>query len=387
MVDLDHFKYINDTLGHNTGDQVIRAVATALDERVRASDTLARLGGDEFAMILPHSDREMAELVAGNLLATISDLRVDAPEREVRVSASIGIVIVDDDDELDENAILAAADLAMYEAKDAGRDRCVVHDIENDSLTRASARLDWSDRIRRALQHDLFVIHYQPIVDLADRSNCSYEALIRMADETGEPIGPDVFLYIADRYGLMPAIDRWVIRDVITTHASDKLPTGANVSLNISPRSLTDFGILDLIERLIAEHHIDPRRLTFEVTETAAIAQIDDARRFGRRLKHSGAASRLMTSGPALDPSLPQAPALRHIKIDGDFVRGITDNPDDRLLVEALGPMQPPRNAQETVAEYVNDEQTIELLRRLGVDYAQGYYLGRPTPTEALCHA
>ncbi|MGA2929377.1 MAG: GGDEF domain-containing phosphodiesterase, partial [Solirubrobacteraceae bacterium] len=204
------------------------------------------------------------------------------------MSGSIGIVVVDARQQVNEDDLLVAADLAMYDAKDAGRDRYALHDATDASQSRASARLNWSYRIRRALQNDLFVLYYQPIVDLSDRSQRRYEALLRMVDEPGEPVEPDTFLYVADRYGLMPAIDRWVVRRVVTTLASGQLPAGATVALNISSRSLTDTGLLDLIEELLAENNIDPGRLIFEVTESAAISRIEQARSFGRRLQQLG---------------------------------------------------------------------------------------------------
>ncbi|MGO9891381.1 MAG: putative bifunctional diguanylate cyclase/phosphodiesterase [Solirubrobacteraceae bacterium] len=386
MVDLDHFKYVNDTLGHGAGDQVIRAVADALSARLRVTDTLARLGGHEFAIMLPNSSRASAQLLATELLTTIAGLRVDAADREVQVSASIGIVVVDELGEFDENSLLAAADLAMYEAKEAGRDRYAFHDSKNGNQVRATERLNWSHRIRQALHDDLFVLHYQPIIKLADPSQRRYEALIRMADQPGEPIEPGVFLYIADRYGLMPAIDRWVIRRVITSLASGRLPDGASVAVNVSARSLTDSGLVALVERLIGEYRIDPHRLSFEVTETAAISKMDEAKLFGRRLQRLGCGFALDDFGTGFG-SFYQLKHLPYdtIKIDGDFIHGIATNPEDQLLVEALVRVAKGTH-KKTVAEFVGDEATVRLLQELGVDYWQGYHLGRPVPAEQLPH-
>jgi EAL domain-containing protein (putative c-di-GMP-specific phosphodiesterase class I) len=302
----------------------------------------------------------------------------------VRVSGSIGIVVVDARQQVNEDDLLVAADLAMYDAKDAGRDRYALHDATDASQSRASARLNWSYRIRRALQHDLFVLYYQPIVDLSDHSQRRYEALIRMVDEPGEPVEPDTFLYVADRYGLMPAIDRWVVRRVVTTLASGQLPAGATVALNISSRSLTDTGLLDLIEELLAENNIDPGRLIFEVTESAAISRIEQARSFGRRLQQLGCGIALDDFGTGYGSfiHLKQLP-YSYIKIDGEFIRNLPTNNNDRLVVQALATLAQGMG-KKTVAEFVGDDETIALLRELGVDYAQGYHLGRPAPPDQL---
>jgi diguanylate cyclase (GGDEF)-like protein/PAS domain S-box-containing protein len=384
IIDLDHFKYINDTLGHPVGDRVIRAVAEALSTRLRDSDTVARLGGDEFAILLPQTNRDAAQRVAQELVETLAELQITTPGHELRVSGSIGIVVVDGHDQLNEDDLLAAADLAMYEAKDAGRDRYAIHDATDGSQTRASARLNWSHRIRQALQNDLFVLYYQPIIDLADPTERRYEALIRMVDEPGEPVEPDTFLYIADRYGLMPAIDRWVTGRVVSTLASGQLPNNAIVALNISPRSLTDTALLDLIERLLAEHRIDPRRLIFEVTESAAISRIEQAQSFGRRLQTLGCGFALDDFGTGFGSfiHLKQLP-YGYIKIDGEFVHAMAHNDNDRLLVQALATLAHGMG-KKTVAEFVGDDETVALLRELGVDYAQGYHLGRPTPPDQL---
>ena len=384
IIDLDHFKYINDTLGHRVGDQVIRAVADALRTRLRDSDTVARLGGDEFAILLPQTDRDAAQQVAQELVQTLSQLPITAPGQQLQVSASIGIVVVDGHQQANEDDLLAAADLAMYEAKDAGRDRYAIHDATDGSQTRASAKLNRSSRIRRALQNDLFVLYYQPIVDLADHSQRRYEALIRMIDQPGEPVEPDTFLYIADRYGLMPAIDRWVIRRVITTLASGQLPAGATVALNISPRSLTDTGLLDLIERLLADRNIEPQRLIFELTETAAIGNIDEAREFAHRLHVRGCRFALDDFGAGFGSfyylkTLP----FDFFKIDGEFIRDVVESPMDQLVVEAIVGIAR-GTGKKTIAEFVPDAQTAALLARCGVDYAQGYHVGRPAPADQL---
>jgi diguanylate cyclase (GGDEF)-like protein/PAS domain S-box-containing protein len=384
LVKLDRLKHVNDTFGHRVGDQVIRAAAGALRTRMRRSDTVARLGDHEFAVLLPQSSLDAAKAVANELVGLLADLRVDTEQQQLQVSASIGVVVVERDEEFDEEALLAAADLAMYDAKEAGRDRYAVYDPKRGSRVNSGERLNWSDRIRRALQDDTFVLFYQPIANVSDGSNACYEALIRMADQPGDQVPPGAFLDIAERYGLMLAIDRWVTRRVITALASGELPAGATIALNVSPRSLTDEGLLDLVERLLGEGRIAPQRLIFELTESAAISHLDEAKRFGRRLQRLGCGFALDDFGTGFGSFF----HLRYlpyglVKIDGDFVRGMTADRNDQLLVQALVGVAKGMG-KKTVAEFVGDEQTLALLRELGVDYAQGFHIGRPVPAEDL---
>ncbi len=382
MIDIDQFKHINDTLGHRVGDEVIRAVADVLTARIRETDTVARFGGDEFAVLLPGADPESAHLIAGDLIELIGDIRIDAGERQISGSASIGVVVARPSDRYNQDTLIAAADLAMYEAKDAGRRRFSVYDSNKDEWGGASRRFDWSQRIRDALDDDAFVLHYQPIVDLTDGSNGRYEALIRLPDDNGELVLPGTFLYIADRYGLMPAIDRWVTRAVITRLANGELPGGATIAVNISPRSLTDTSLLDHVEQLLVEHQVPASQLIFEVTESAAITQLETAKRFGRGLQRLGCGFALDDFGTGFGSffHLKHLP-YGYIKIDGDFVHGMTTNDNDRLLVEALVNIAKGMN-KKTIAEFVGDDETTSLLRRLGVDYGQGYHLGKPVPLD-----
>jgi EAL domain-containing protein (putative c-di-GMP-specific phosphodiesterase class I) len=205
-----------------------------------------------------------------------------------------------------------------------------------------------------------------------------------LADTPGEIVEPGTFLYIAERYGLMPAIDRWVITHIINALGSEMLPPGAIIAVNISAGSLTDTTLLDLVDRLLDEHQVAAEQLIFEVTESTALGRMDQAQRFGRRVQHLGAGFALDDFGTGFGTftqikNLPYT----HIKIDGEFIRGITSNPNDRILVEALVGIANGMG-KKTVAEFVGDDQTMAVLRELGVDYAQGYHLGRPTPANQL---
>ncbi|MEI2702030.1 MAG: EAL domain-containing protein [Baekduia sp.] len=385
LLDLDHFKYINDSLGHNVGDQVLCAVADALRGRLAATDLVARLGGDEFACVLARTDHDAAEGVAAELMDVVRTVTVQAGDRELHISASAGVVCATELAEPDADSMLAAADLAMYEAKEAGRDRYAVHDPSADGRHLASERLNWSHRIRQALDGEGFVLHYQAIVGLHEEGVPHYEALIRLADPALPSLAlPGLFLPVAERYGLMPAVDRWVATEVIRALAEDEFHPKATIALNVSAYSLADSSLLDLVERLLDEAGVDPSRLCFEVTESIAISKLESAKAFGDRLRALGCAFALDDFGTGFG-SFTHVKHLPYgiIKIDGDFIGGLATSTRDRAVVEALVHLARATGTL-TVAECVGDGTTVELLRELGVDMAQGFYLGRPAPAAAV---
>lgn len=382
LIDLDNFKEINDSLGHSVGDDVLRAVAGALRARLRESDVVARLGGDEFAVLLPETDLTGAEVAASGIVEAIRSCEVVLGDgRTVHVTASTGVAAFDELEDPTDESLLIAADLAMYKAKDSGRDRIALHRPQDGGAVRAAARLSWSHRIRRALDHDLFALHYQPIVELSSGRVERYEALVRLDDsKDGRLVPPNVFLYIADRYGLMPAIDRWVVTRAIADLADRRVPSDVGFEVNLSPRSIGDLEIADLVERELTRAGVEPSRLTLEITETAAITNIEDAKRLSRRLARLGCSFALDDFGTGFASFY----YLKHlpydvVKIDGDFVRAVTDSETDRLLVVALVDLARGMR-KRTIAEYVGDEHAYALLRGLGVDFAQGFFIGRPAP-------
>ncbi len=330
MLDLDNFKYVNDAFGHRAGDELLRSVAQLLRSRIRETDTLARLGGDEFAIFLSHADAAAAATVAGDLLEALREHVVPIDGRPVRVTASIGIICVSEATATGED-LLAEADRAMYEAKDSGRDRAV-NGTGSERGHRGETRLGWEHRIHEALDRDLFVVHCQPILDLrADRVS-QYELLLRMA-EGEELVLPGAFLGVAERLGLIHAIDRWVVGEAMRLLA---LHPALRLEVNLSARSLDDPSLLALIRDGIAEHEIDPSRLIFEITETAAIGNIDVAWRFGAALDELGCSFALDDFGAGFGSFyyLKHLP-VEYLKIDGDFVsspRTLTDE----LVIDSM---------------------------------------------------
>ena len=382
VLDLDNFKSINDMLGHSAGDQLIVSTAGLIRSRLRDSDTLARLGGDEFAVILPRADQQQAADVAQALVEAVSrNILVVAGERK-SVTTSIGVVMFNSDIELlTGESVLIEADLAMYDAKEAGRDRYAFSGTSEHRTSHTKARLTWVNRIEHALAHDRFALLAQPILDLQTHQVRQHELLLRMLDDEDELIPPASFLGIAERFGLISKIDQWVV-----THAIDLIEQYPQLQLevNISGVSLGDPQLLQVIESRLKTSAINPSRLIFEVTETAAVANITNAQAFASRLREHGCRFALDDFGAGFGSFyyLKHLP-FDYVKIDGEFVQHAANGQIDQLVIEAVV-----RIAQglgkETIAEFVTDEKTQRIVTRLGVDYAQGYHIGRPIPINTL---
>ena len=387
LIDLDHFKQINDTLGHNAGDQLIASMADVLRATVRDTDVVARLGGDEFAVILPRDGLKEAELVADKILRAFRHqvtLLDDAYPRTV--TASIGIALFEKP-QLSREDILISADLSLYDAKDAGRDRFVTYSADADHQPPTKARLDWVERINAALRDDRLVLHAQPIRSLASAGTNHYELLLRMLDDNDDLIEPKAFLHVAERTGLMGRIDRWVTGQAIALLANPDLPPDTVLEVNLSALSLGDPETLEYLEDQILNTGSDPNRLVFEITETAALANIHRARAFVERLSEIGCQFAIDDFGAGFGSFY----YLKHlqfdyIKIDGEFVSNCAESPTDQLVISSLVTIARGLN-KKTIAEFVGDERTMRLLRALGVDYAQGFYIGKPVPVDTLLRA
>jgi diguanylate cyclase (GGDEF)-like protein/PAS domain S-box-containing protein len=388
VLDIDRFKHINDTLGHNVGDALIVEVAQTLRARLRDSDVLARLGGDEFAVLLPRGGEGEAERVAEAILGAVRDQSVlTAAGRRRPITASIGIALFGDASRLTAEEVLINADLAMYDAKEAGRDRAAVYCTER-GLSRMKARITWAERIREALDEDRFTLYAQPIVELCSGEVRQHELLLRMLDERGEVIPPAAFIAIAERFDLMQDIDRWVVARAIR-HMGEQRRAGRELvfEVNISGSSTGDPELLTLIEHELREEEVDPANLVLEVTETTAVANIPRAQQFAARLAELGCRFALDDFGAGFGSFY----YLKHLpfdllKIDGEFVRSCTTNQTDQLLIRAAVDIARGLG-KRTIAEYVGDDDTVELLRQLGVDYGQGFHIGEPQPLiQRLAH-
>jgi diguanylate cyclase (GGDEF)-like protein/PAS domain S-box-containing protein len=380
-LDLDGFKYINDVLGHNAGDELIIAVAQLLRGRVRTTDFVSRLGGDEFAMLLPMATADQAALVAEAILEAVrSASLLDTPT--VRpVTVSIGVADFSSDD-VTGDEVLLRADLAMYDAKELGRNRVVRYSTDEHREPRIKARIGWLDQMASALKSDGFVLDVMPIVNMATDCVDQYELLLRMRGENGDIIPPASFLYIAERFDMIHEIDRWVTTQAIELLA--KCDDQLAFAVNLSGKSLADPELLPLIETELRRTGVAPSRLTFELTETSAVADILAARRFGERLHEVGCKFALDDFGAGFGSFY----YLKHIpfdylKIDGEFVKQCATNRTDQLIIASLVSLARGMN-KETIAEFTGNDETMAFLRSVGVDHAQGFHIGRPRPVETL---
>jgi diguanylate cyclase (GGDEF)-like protein/PAS domain S-box-containing protein len=378
VLDLDHFKNINDTLGHGTGDELIVALAGALREQLGERVAIARLGGDELAVLIPDGD---GLATAEHLLSTVRAQRVASPSGRFRsVSASIGLAGFDEPG-LTAEDVLANADLAMYEAKESGRDRVVTYRPTHESPSRLDGRVSWPDIIRDGLDEDRFVLQAQPIMNLATGDTGQFELLLRLRDPFGELISPAAFLPAAERYDLIGAIDRWVVsRSIAMLADENRRGRRLTFEVNISGRSAGDPDLLALIEGELRTHEVDPAQVIFEITETTAVANIPRAQEFAHRLAALGCRFALDDFGAAFASFyyLKHLP-FDYLKIDGEFVRGCVADRTDQLVIQAVVDIARGLG-KRTVAEMVGDEETLNLVRELGVDFVQGFHIGRPAP-------
>ncbi len=386
VIDLDGFKYVNDSRGHAVGDRLLVRVAELLRRALRPRDVLGRLGGDEFAVLLAETGPEEAEGIVHRLLDALRGGVVLAEGgRAVHTTASIGLAVFGPETKVSAEQLLMNADIAMYDAKDAGRDRLALSSGNDPHQVELRERHSWLERLQDALDRDRFVLHGQPILDLASGGITRHELLIRLVEDDGSIVMPGAFLGLAERAGLVGRIDRWVLNETFAMlRAAQHAGQQPCFSVNLSGPSVGDPDVLALLEEGLASLPHPEGALLVEVTETAAIQDLDRARHFARRLKDLGCRLALddFGSGYGSFAYLKQLP-VDVVKIDGQFVRGLVDDPQDQAVVTALVTIAHALG-KSTVAEFVEDQETLDLLRTLGVDSAQGYVVGRPAPLADL---
>lgn len=379
FIDLDQFKYINDTMGHQAGDEYLCSVARRLAVSLRKVDIIGRLGGDEFGIILPNTSDEDVELLAKHVLQRLENGTPGVDMHQAPVTASIGIVFFPRFGKVP-GELLAKADAAMYSAKDKGRNTYHIYSESDKQLHAMHAKLRWEQRIRQALDENGFILHYQPVFKLITRHVSHYEVLLRMHDEDGGLILPGAFLDIAERFGMIREIDRWVLKNAIQVQGeSCRKGEPVCLAINLSGRHFGDQQVLEWIREFIQESAADPSMLIFEVTETAAVENVNQAVRFTDSLHALGCRIALDDFGIGFS----SFHYLKHltvdmIKLDGSFVRQLARDKFDRVFIKAMSDMAHGLGITST-AEFIETEEVIDILIELGVDMGQGYYLARPS--------
>jgi diguanylate cyclase (GGDEF)-like protein/PAS domain S-box-containing protein len=380
-LDLDQFKYVNDTIGHAAGDELLVEVSQLLKDKLREGDLLARFGGDEFTILLYNTTEQAIDIVAHNLLGFFESYRFFSKSQLFNITCSMGITLINNQTESAESA-LSHADIACNIAKKQGRNCFHIYDPANKQLDGMAEDMGWASRVKNAYENDHFSLVYQPIVSISDGTVTDYEVLLRMDLDDGQRILPGGFIPAAERFGLINHVDRWTVsramRALVTLHEKNK---NICFAINLSGRAFEDKELLPMIQGILNSTGLDPTSLTFEITETAAIANIAAAKIFIGKLKDIGCQIALDDFGTgfcsfAYLKNLP----VDKLKIDGSFVQSLDTSKVDRAMVQSMNQVAHALGKQ-TVAEFVQNEKTLKLLKKYGVDYAQGYYLGKPQPT------
>jgi len=404
-IDLDRFKYVNDTAGHDTGDRILVEISKVLSKILRRNDVVARIGGDEFAILLKNVDSALAVNLANEYRSALNSISVNGNQHTYHVHASFGVAMIDDD-AMTAGDLMANADIACHIAKRMGRNQSHLYDQASDERNAMGTELGWSSRIREALNNDSFELHYQPIMSMGDininnlpaqdgslwQGHLSkhdgafhYEVLVRMRGDDGEIFYPSSFMPTAERFNMLMELDMWVIENALRDVVATGTPKGkVTLSINLSGHSLDDDDAQSRIVELLQQYNVPPSSIVFEITETSAIANLEQANRFIRELCAIGCRFSLddFGSGFCSFAQLKNLPT-NLVKIDGQFVKSMARGATDRAIVTAMNDVAHSLG-RYTVAEYVESPEVVRLLKICGVDKVQGNYIS--PPLEELPH-
>jgi diguanylate cyclase (GGDEF)-like protein/PAS domain S-box-containing protein len=380
-LDLDRFKLVNDTSGHIAGDNLLREIAALLKHQVRDSDTVARMGGDEFAMLLVGCPLDKARQIADEVCQTVANHHFAWQDQVFEVGVSIGLVEVGPDSASAES-VLNAADSACYVAKQEGRGGHHVYSARDEALAREKGEIQWLQRLQRALRDDQFELHVQPIVatEGAVPRGPAAEILLRMHDENGNRYSPSQFIAAAERYQLMAQVDRWVVRHAITTIASGlpRLPQDRSCSINLSGQTLIDDSFLEFVVDMLDHTGVSPEKLCFEVSEPAVMANLEHARRFISVLHGIGCQFALDNFGSGIGSFAKlKSLSIDYLKIDGVYTRRLDSDSVNQEMISAMIRLSRQLDFK-VIAEQVEDSASFDALRRLGVDFIQGFAVEKP---------
>jgi diguanylate cyclase (GGDEF)-like protein/PAS domain S-box-containing protein len=388
-IDLDQLKIINDTCSHESGDELIKEITGLIQGCLRESDVLARLAGDEFGVLLKNCSLDSALELVEAMLSVIRDLRFSRCNRVFEVTVSIGMTAIDSAVGSGPD-VMIEADLACHAAKDAGGNRLHLYHSEDKNLVRRHSEMQWVSKLTEAIEFDKLVLYCQDIVAVIPDNNAGhhFEVLVRMLDESGDIISPDRFLPAAERYNLITSLDRWVVSHSFAWYARHSLTAGAagldTISINLSGASVTDTGFLEYIKNEMKRCEVPPGVICFEITETAAIANLEAAAEFIHELKRLGCRFALDDFGSGLSSFayLKNLP-VDYLKIDGSFVRDMETDAVDCAMVSAIYQLARVLGIK-TIAEFVENDNILKKLADIGIDYAQGYGISRPLPLQDM---
>jgi diguanylate cyclase (GGDEF)-like protein/PAS domain S-box-containing protein len=384
-LDLDRFRLLNDLCGHRVGDEILRQIADILKQQVHPQDPIARIGGDEFGILFSQCSLQQAEIIANQIREQIQAIRFKWQNKTFTIGVSIGVVAIERNS-CDFGNLLCLADTACHAAKQMGRNCVKVYRADDEKLNRQREERQWISRLISALEEDRFVLYSQKISSLKEKNLNHYEILLRLLDEEGNLVSPMSFIPAAESYDLMPEIDRWVIKNFFANYSDhcQNQVTGQKsttmYTINLSGASLNSDRFFDFLKEQLATYPISPQNICFEITETVAISNLDIVAQFIRELKELGCLFALDDFGSGMS-SLAYLKTLPvdYLKIDGSFVKNIVNDPVDCATVECFSKISTVMNIQ-TIAEFVENEQIIAKLQELGIDYAQGYGIGKPLP-------
>ncbi len=386
-VDLDQFKVVNDTFGHTAGDALLGQLSELIHANIRSTDVLARLGGDEFGILLERCDKERAVKVAEAIRGSIEGYRFEWQDSFTTVRCSIGVVLVTNEHADDVAGLMSSADVACYSAKDMGRNQ--VHFYRDSDASLRHEEMKWVSRITSAVEDDRLELFYQPIIGIGDENGerrGHYELLLRMRDEDGQLVSPDQFIPAAERYNLMSTLDRWVIHEALSQLAdrSEEDEARYTLAINLSGTSLSEDRFLDFVIDELEKQKLPHGAICFEITETAAISNLARVVHFMQALKKLGCKFSLDDFGSGLSSFtyLKNLP-VDYLKIDGQFISNVAEDNVDESMVKAIHEVGSAMGI-ETIAERVETREVLDKLGSLGVEFAQGYYIARPTSVESF---
>lgn len=377
-LDLDHFKVINDTAGHHHGDSVLRNISTLISNRLRKADFFARIGGDEFALLLPNTDQNIALKLADNVCKLLDEYQCKVDGQTFKVNCSIGIAEING---VEENAeeYMKQADIALYAAKKQGRNMAHIYDRNDIHSKELQVSLEWVRKLHQAVADDNLVLYFQPVIEIATREVAYYEALVRL-ELDGKIVPPGEFIPALEREGDMKLLDRQVIAKAIKYLAEH--PQLHKIAINLSAQGFSDEKLVPIIQEELQKNHVAAQRIIFELTESASLNNIAESKEIISRIGELGCEFSIDDFGTGFSTFeyLKQIPA-QSVKIDGSFVVDLASNTVDLALVKAIYEVASALG-KSTVAEFVENEATLNLLENIGVTYAQGYHLGKPIPIE-----